>query len=56
MTVTTAWVSELRDALGADSVLTDPDAATTTPGPENGPESDRAGETELLGLARDADE
>ena len=25
MTVTTPWVTELRDALGADSVLTDPD-------------------------------
>ena len=25
VTVTTAWVGELRDVLGADSVLTDPD-------------------------------
>ena len=24
-TVTTAWAAELRDALGADGVLTDPD-------------------------------
>ena len=29
MTVTTAWVSELRDALGADSVLTDPDVTAS---------------------------
>jgi glycolate oxidase len=27
--VTTAWVSELRDALGADSVLTDPDVTVS---------------------------
>ena len=29
MTVTTAWVSELQDALGADSVLPDPDVTAS---------------------------
>jgi len=29
VTVTTAWVSELRDALGVDSVLTDPDVTAS---------------------------